>query len=670
MADSSTDSGQAGVLRQDTYQIMPDDAPYEWGFSWNTVFAALFVGFIMMPGAIYLGLVSGQSMAGAADWVTIILFIEIAKRSFVKLRTQEIIIMYWIAAGLATMGPFQGLIMNQYLVQCPMADDIHTYFPDWVVPKRGTDALIERTFMHKAWVVPLLLGLVTYLMGQIQRLSLGYVLFRCTSDMERLPFPLAPVHAGAATALAETSSKREGWRWRVFSIGTIVGVLFGIVYIGVPVLSSMFFTRTVQIIPIPWLDLTTHIANILPATPLAISLNLGAVIVGFVLPFWLVVGAFISAVIMTFIGTPMLYRFGILYNWSEGMSYVPTQISNSFDFWISFSIGASLVIFYIGIGSTVRSLLRTRRERLERLAAGLSGKAELPEGRGDIPIWKALAVWAATQVVFVGLCKFLVPQFPWWIPAIFGFVLSPIQSYINARMVGITGGSGRVSFPYLREASFYGAQMLTGRALGIPIWFAPIPLQDHGQSAGMFKQLELTKTKFGSVVCSTMLAFVIIWVCSFIYWSWIWKLDVIPSSTYPFVQKMWPLQATIRCMWMRTTLPGGEGLANLQEIIHGNYILAGFAVGSFMFALFGLLGVPTIIFYGFLTGIGQNAFMAFPQFLGAMLGRYYFRKRFEGLKWRSYAPILMAGYGCGVGLIGMTSVALKLISSAVKQTVF
>ena len=658
------------ILGRDSYEIVPEGTPYQWGFSWNVVVAALFVGFVMMPGSIYLGLITGASVGGAADWVTIILFIEIAKRSFVKLRAQEIIIMYWIAAGLATMGPFQGLIMNQYLVQCPMADGIHEQFPGWVVPPRDSTALIERTFMHRAWIIPLLLGLVTYLMGTLQRLSFGYILFRWTSDMERLPFPLAPVHAGAATALAETSSKREGWRWRVFSVGSIVGVLFGLVYIGVPVLSSMFFTRTVQIIPIPWLDLTTHVGSLLPATPFAISLNLGAVIVGFVLPFWLVAGAFISAMIMTFIGTPLLYKYGVLFSWNEGMSYVPTQISNSFDFWISFSIGASLVIFFIGVGATSRALIRQRRERAEREAAGDMSKPALPEGRGDIAMWKPFLVWVATQAVFVALCKYLVPEFPWWIPAIFGFLLSPIQSYINARMVGITGGSGRISFPYLREASFYGAQLLTGRALGIPVWFAPIPLQDHGDSASMFRQLELTRTKFGSVVYSSLLAFVIVWICSFIYWSWIWKLDVIPSSTYPFVQKMWPLEATIRCMWMRTTLPGGEGLANLQKILHVEYIGTGFAVGTAMFTVFGLLGIPTIIFYGFLTGIGQNAFMAFPQFLGAMIGRYYFQKRFGSLKWRSYAPILMAGYGAGVGLIGMTTVALKLISSAVKQTIF
>jgi len=651
-----------------TYDIVPEGTPFQSGFSWNVVLAALFVGFLMMPGSIYLGLITGQSIAGAADWVTIILFIEVAKRSFVRLRAQEIIIMYWVAAGLAMMGPFQGIMMNQYLVQCPMADDIHQYFPKWVAPPRGSPALIQRTFLHGAWGTPLLLAMATYLMGTLQRLSLGYVLFRATSDVERLPFPLAPVQAGAATALAETSGHQEGWRWRVFSIGSIIGVLFGLVYVGVPVLSSIFFTKTVTIIPIPWLDLTTRVSGLLPATPLAVSLNLGAVLVGFVLPFWLVVGMFGSAVLMTFVGTPLLYRCGILYNWNEGMSYVPTQISNAFDFWISFSIGASLVVFGVGVGSTVRALRRARRERRNR-AEG-EDVPRLPEGRGDVPLWKAVAVWAGTQAVFVVLCKVLVPAFPWWIPAIFGFVLSPIQSYINARMVGITGGSGRISFPYIREASFYGAQLLTGRALGVAIWFAPIPLQDHGMSAGMFRQLELTRTRFSSIVYASLLSFVVLWVCSFIYWSWIWKLDAIPSSAYPFVQKMWPLEATIRCMWMRTTLPGAEGMANLKGIIHVEHIGTGFAVSCLMLALFSLFGIPTIVFYGFLTGLGQSAFLALPQFIGAIVGRACFQKRFGEVKWRAYAPILLAGYGCGVGLVGMTSVALKLIASAVRQTLF
>ena len=75
-------------------QIMPEDVPFEDGFGWKTIWATAFVGIVMLPGAIYLGLVTGQSMAGASEWVTIILFLEIAKRSFVRLRTQEILIIY------------------------------------------------------------------------------------------------------------------------------------------------------------------------------------------------------------------------------------------------------------------------------------------------------------------------------------------------------------------------------------------------------------------------------------------------------------------------------------------------------------------------------------------------------------------------------------------------
>ncbi|MCK5119949.1 MAG: peptide transporter, partial [Candidatus Latescibacteria bacterium] len=221
------------------YEIMPEEAPYEDGFNLRTVIAALFVGFIMLPGAIYLGLVTGQTMAGAAQWVTLILFIEIAKRSFVNLKTQEIILIYWVAGGLVMMGgklgtganlfggPFGGKIWDQYLIQSPQADGLAQYIPSWLTPPRGSEALLDRSFFHRDWLVPIAV-LVGYIgLFQINSLSLGYVLFRVTSDIERLQFPMAPVQAGGATALAETSGKKEGWRWRMFSIGSFIGIIWG-----------------------------------------------------------------------------------------------------------------------------------------------------------------------------------------------------------------------------------------------------------------------------------------------------------------------------------------------------------------------------------------------------------------------------------------------------------
>ena len=65
----------------------------------------------------------------------------------------------------------------------------------------------------------------------------------------------------------------------------------------------------------------------------------------------------------------------------------------------------------------------------------------------------------------------------------FGFIWTPIYSYIGARMIGLTGSPQGVSFPYLREASFY----LSGYE-GAGIWFAPVPIFQWGYEAQTFKQ--------------------------------------------------------------------------------------------------------------------------------------------------------------------------------------
>ena len=62
--------------------------------------------------------------------------------------------------------------------------------------------------------------------------------------------------------------------------------------------------------------------------------------------------------------------------------------------------------------------------------------------------------------------------------------------------------------------------------------------------------------------------------------------------------------------------------------------------------------------------------MLVPEMAGAVLGRYYFRRKFGKKRWLQYAPILAAGYACGLGLIGMAGVAIALISKSVSQLVF
>lgn len=670
MSKATQDDGREGM------SLMPPDAPFQPGFNSKTLLAALFVGFLMLPGAIYLGLVTGQSMAGGAEWVTLILFIEIAKRSFVRLRTQEIIILYWVAGGLVLMGgklgtgadlfggPFGVLIWDQYLIQSPQADGLAQYIPDWVVPGRDSEALRERTFLHADWIKPIALLVVAVTMQRINALSLGYVLFRITSDIERLPFPMAYVQAGGATALAETSEKKESWRWQVFSTGTFIGAVWGLFYVGVPTLSGVFLTETVSILPIPFIDFTVPMKSVLPAAVIGIGTDLVHLFIGLVLPFWIVVGAFASSLLVNLVANPILFAEGLLHTWSPGMSAIPTMIANSFDFWLSFSIGGAITVAVVGFWTAGRAMAaasRASRERPEVSAA----EREKRKGRGDLPIWIALGIWAASTASFVFMVWWLVPDFPVWITALFGFVWTPIYSYIGARMIGLTGSPQGVTFPYLREASFY----MSGYQ-GASIWFAPVPIFQWGYEVQAFRQLEITRTTFGSLVKMTAITLVVMFVCSFLFWSWIWTLGEIPSSAYPYVQKFWPFHATMQTFWAKSTLPGAAGSGVVEQIIRWDYIGVGLAFSGALYAALSLLHAPVAIFYGFVAGLGQWPHFVILNFLGALIGRFHLQKRFGTERWRSYAPILLAGYSCGVGLVGMTAIAVALISKSVSQVVY
>ncbi|MEE2710181.1 MAG: peptide transporter [Gemmatimonadota bacterium] len=657
------------IDRDDELKIVPDDLAYEDGFNLKTIWAAFFVGLIMLPGSIYLELVTGKSFAGAAEWVTIIMFIEISKRLFVKLKPQETIILYWLASGLAASGlaagsaasggPFARMIWLQYLIQSPQADGLAEYIPGWVVPPRGTESLIDRSFWAAEWFEPIGISLLVAALGMVNSLTIGYVLFRVTADVERLPFPMAPVQASGATALAESSSGTETWRWKVFTVGAMIGLGWGVIYVVVPTVSGIVLTKAVEIVPIPFADFTPRVRSVLPASPIGIGTDLATLLVGFVLPFWIVAGTFISSMVVTFLANPYLYHAGILTSWTPGMSTIPTSINNMIDFWLSFSsIGTSIVLGVIGIVAAIRSFGKSQ-------GTGRAGRQKPPEGRGDIRLPIPLALWAASTVCHIGLVYYLVPDFPIWISAVFGFLWTPFFSYIGARMIGITGAPYGSSFPYAREGSFY----LSGYK-GAAIWFAPVPIFDHSGMVATFRQLELTKTKFGSLVKLSVVSLFLLILFSAVFYSLIWKLAPIPSGAYPFVEKMWPLQATMETLWVKSTLPGGSDM--ISQIIKWEYIGAGILTAGALFGILTLVNAPPLLFYGLIAGLGTGAWPHYTivTFLGAIMGRFYFAKRFGAGRWRAYAPVLLAGYGCGLGLIGMASVSLVLIAKSTSQILF
>ena len=629
---------------------------YKDGFGWKAVIGGLFVGFLIVPGDMFMDLVLGQGMAGVSRWVTLILFIEIAKRCRKEMTKQEIFILFAFAGSVLGQAGVEGsFIRMQYYVQSPAADmfEIADRIPIWVAPPPGSEAYALRSLLHRDWWPHLALMGIGLLWSRFNFFSLGYAIFRITSDVERLPFPLAPIAAQGITALAE--SEKETWRWRCFTIGASIGLAFGAIYIGVPTLTKIVFDTSLEILPIPFKDLTRNTQKILPAVPLAIMTNLGQVFTGFVLPFWMIVGSFASAILGQLILNPILYKTGFLSTWQPGMGYIDTKVANWLDFWFSFGIGTAFGCAVVGFWAAGSALYKSHKERKKDKKK--ISILDPPKGRGDIPIPLALLFYVVSTTGTIILCHYLVPKFPIWILLVFGFIYTPLISYVSARLIGLTGhGTG---FPFVKESTF----ILTGYK-GVDIWNAPIPMGDMGRASQSFRECELTGTSFMSKFKAITIAIPLAVFVGILFWSFIWKMGEIPSSAYPYAAEFWPQDAFQMCVWWTATTTGNDFFL---EIVKPWRIFWGFAYVLIAYPVMVLFGLPQLFLWGTVRGLAGDPMDALPEFAAGMVGRYYFAKKFSQASWSQYTPILAAGFGCGMGLVGMTCIAIKLIASAITQ---
>jgi len=153
----------------------------------------------MTPAAMYMQLVVGAEIGSAAQWVTIILFMEVARRAFTVLTRPQIYVLYYMAGAClvstqsSVTGFGRGLLWQQFLVQSDsfrqlgIADKI----PHWIAPNSPA-ILGTRSFFQAAWLVPIALLGLGQLLSRIDNFGLGYVLYRLTSDVEKTSVPHGP----------------------------------------------------------------------------------------------------------------------------------------------------------------------------------------------------------------------------------------------------------------------------------------------------------------------------------------------------------------------------------------------------------------------------------------------------------------------------------------------
>ena len=295
--------------------LMTPPSKFEDGFSWISLAGAGFVALLMVPGAMYMSLLVGGGIGSSAQWVTVILFIEIAKRAHKALGKAEIFVFFYIAGGLLA-SPFGGLLWSQFFVQSDAASTagISDMIPTWVAP-HDPAVLKHRSFFMWQWLPVIGMVIFQQFVSRLNTTILCYGLFRVASDIERLPFPMAPVGAQGILALAEDADEAKDetgrWRWRVFSIGGAIGMAFALVYVGLPSLSQAYFNERLEIFPIPFADWTGKTQELMPAVATGLSFDLGNIIYGMVVPFFAVIGSAIGMVV-TFILNPILQHHGML----------------------------------------------------------------------------------------------------------------------------------------------------------------------------------------------------------------------------------------------------------------------------------------------------------------------------------------------------------------------
>lgn len=661
-------------------QMTPPDV-FNDGFSFTALLGALFIGVVMVPGAMYMQLLAGQGIGPAAQWVTLILFIEIARRANKTLGNSQIFTLFYLASTIMVtanmaQGQFHGGLSALYFQFMAQSDSMRAAgiadkLPSWVVPS-DQSVLDQRSLFMWQWLPCIGLIAFTMIIGRLDRMVLGYGLFRLTSDIEQLPFPMAPVGAQGILALSEEQSadqkevspekQKRAWRWRVFSIGSVLGIIFGLIYLGIPTITGALLDQPIELIPIPFVDFTPQTGEFIEAAAVGMSFNLGAVLMGMVLPFWAVVGSFVGLMI-TLIANPILYSNGVLSTWAKGDTLQETFFKANLDFYFSFSIGVAMAIAIAGIASVIRRYRADKKRQESQGSKGIIGGYTIPEGRGDIKkrfIFLGYFVTSGAYILVSMLLLQVTDGFIHW-PVIgvmffYAFIFTPIVGYMSARLEGIAGQA--LTIPFIREASF----ILSGYH-GVAVWFLPFPFHNYAQEVVLYRQCELTGTSFWSIWKTEIFLVPIVLVGSIVFAHVIWQMGEIPGPNFPFAQEWWEVNAAQQTLIYSSTL---GGFTHFEQALDFSYIAWGVALGLLGFAIMGPLGLPIFLIYGVIRGLNQSLpFMLIPQFIGAVLGRFVFQRRFGPKRWRQIIPVLFAGFSCGMGLSGTFALGFVFLTNSV-----
>lgn len=606
--------------------------------NWRIFSIMLYALVVFMPALILIYLYTfNLTLVTSVAWATLILSIELTRLSGKPLSKSEACVIYLVCSVLGLVWYPLQWIYQIYFRNSPIARGfkISNLVPDFYSP---IDPIVfeSRTFFDNSWLLPIVVGLLFIFLMIITDISLGMLAYHIIVRGEKLPFPLQ--HAETEGIITLTT--RETSRLRIYAISAFIGLIYGFIAYGIPLITQGLGIPT-TIIQTPWIDLNTFVHLVLPGASFGLSTDLIILSLGLIIPLEICFSIFIGSFALYFIGNYMLVTYGFTdfsREFKFGMNIADSMQRSLMHFWIfpaiGFAISAGIMPILTHPNIFIGSLKILKKSR---------------EGGGEIIglYWIIIGVLCGT----VGSCiltYILVPDFPIWLLIMTSLGWSTIFSIICSRSIGLTGTGFDV--PFVNYLVYLGSGYK-----GYKIWFAPLVLETSAGApawCARFKIAELCNINPASVIKIYLLFAPLTVLMGLIYLAEFWRLAPIPSAIYPGVDIYWPLQATIQSMWVSRSIS-----------VMPNMIIAGFLISSALYLLIEFLPLPLSI-----VGIGTGLFTAIPIATGILLFALLkkgFEKIFGEELWRKHSAIIVAGLSAGEGLSIILSSTVSLIIKGV-----
>jgi len=617
------------------------------GFTWRSMLAVVGAALIFIPASTYTSLVLGGTLGGMAVFFVALLVAEISRLLNVKLSKQEMLIIYYGAGlgGVTGLGTFFGnLVYRAYFVQSPIAwsfkingKPLPLLVPNWLAPPLGSNAYIYRTLFYPDFFPAIVTWLIVASLGTIADISLAMFFSSLYNEVEQLRFPYADLDVAMVDilhgGLPETT--------RIFFVTFIFGLIWGVI----AYLPSMI---GMPIIPIPYIDLTWAIQNILPGVPFAIPTVISSYFGPMLVPLNIAVYVFLVSVFMTLLQSLFTTTFTNVFpewvkEYEKGMGYATIVWRAGVRVWLVPQIG-------FGLAAALFLLYKSRRTLLAVLKRMLSSSLRSESKLGFPPLYISILLYLASTSVSVAFFHYLVPSVPVWLPIFVSIGYSFLQGLFLTVMQGEAGFT--VSPPWLWQA-LVSSTSYTGYT-----GFVFPPVIAGGMAPGFSQQVNVAlrvKTKPTDLIKLAVVGFFLSNIIGLISLNFFWMVAPIPSAIYPATVYGFPSTA------MTDSL-----IVTRQLRINVGYILSFGGIALIIASVLELLSKFGLPFspVGFFMGLFNWSIMGpFQLLVGSAISNVIIPKFIMKRKdWESMRGVVVAGVGIGEGTIIMISLALSFIT--------